>query len=251
MTARLVPLATLVVVVDHRSTNSVFDPVAAPSTYAETVARLGTAIRIGILEAGTRLPPERELAQQLGISRSTLRQGLAALTETGHLVAVRGRTGGTFVAADPPLASAEPYPLERCRALLDWRMALELGTVQLTAERGANGARALLSEAADTFGEHADVGDWAAFRRADAIFHLRLAEASSSDRLVVEMTRLQGELSDLFERLEPPVSSLAASDAEHRRVVEALLGGDAGGARDAMREHLTATERVLGDLGLS
>ncbi len=239
------------VVVVHASTSSVFDPVAAPSTCAETVGRLGTAIRIGILGPGTRLPPERELAEQLGISRSTLRQSLATLTETGHLVAVRGRTGGTFVAAEPPLASAKPYPLEHCRALLDWRMALELGTVQLAAERVTNGARARLSAAADAFGEQADAGDWAAFRRADAIFHLRLAEATASDRLVVAMTRVQGELSDLFDRLAPPVSALAGSDDEHRRVVEALVRGDAGGARDALREHLTATERVLAGLGLS
>jgi DNA-binding FadR family transcriptional regulator len=117
---------------------SVFSPVAAPSTYEHTVERLGTAIRIGILPPGTRLPPERELAEQLGISRSTLRQALATLTESGHLRALRGRSGGTFVAETPPAASTTPFPLERTRAVLDWRMTLELGTVQLAADRATD-----------------------------------------------------------------------------------------------------------------
>src|SRR5215218_6696718 len=105
---------------------SVFEPVAPQSTYEETVARLGTAIRLGVLAPGTRLPAERDLADQLGISRSTLRQALATLTETGHLTAVRGRAGGTFVASAPPLASGVSVPVERWRQLLDWRVVLEV-----------------------------------------------------------------------------------------------------------------------------
>ena len=50
---------------------AVFDKVQPPTTFEETVERLGTAIRLGLLPPGTRLPPERELAEQLGISRST------------------------------------------------------------------------------------------------------------------------------------------------------------------------------------
>src|SRR3954465_4764739 len=115
------------------SWTTVFEPVDASSTYEETVTRLGTAIRIGVLGAGSRLPPERELAEQLGISRSTLRQALATLTATGHLSAGRGRPGGGVVRVGPTLASASPVPRERWQALLDWRIALELGIVQLAA----------------------------------------------------------------------------------------------------------------------
>src|SRR5829696_1160829 len=78
--------------------DAVFKPVQAPTTFEETVERLGTAIRLGLLPPGTRLPSERELAEELRISRSTLRQALTTLVQSGHLVALRGRSGGTFVA---------------------------------------------------------------------------------------------------------------------------------------------------------
>src|SRR5881398_2242082 len=87
---------------------AVFEPVAPPTTFEETVERLGTAIRLGILGPGLRLPPERELAEQLGISRSTLRQAITTLVQSGHLQSVRGRGGGTFVVAEPPLAAGAP-----------------------------------------------------------------------------------------------------------------------------------------------
>src|SRR5919106_480853 len=92
--------------------DAVFKPVEPPTTFEETVERLGTAIRLGLLAPGTRLPAERDLADQLQISRSTLRHALTTLVQSGHLISVRGRSGGTFVAESPPLtergAGTEP-----------------------------------------------------------------------------------------------------------------------------------------------
>src|ERR671925_63765 len=90
----------------ERSTalEAIFKPVQPPTTFEETVERLGTAIRLGLLVPGSRLPPERDLAGQLRISRSTLRQALTTLVQSGHLVSLRGRAGGTFVAEAPPLS---------------------------------------------------------------------------------------------------------------------------------------------------
>jgi GntR family transcriptional regulator, transcriptional repressor for pyruvate dehydrogenase complex len=101
--------------------DAVFKPVQPPTTFEETVERLGTAIRLGLLPPGTRLPSERELADMLSISRSTLRQALTTLVQSGHLVAQRGRAGGTFVVEKPPLGQeSEALPLrEEARAVLD------------------------------------------------------------------------------------------------------------------------------------
>ncbi len=222
--------------------STIYAPVAAPSTYDHTLERLGTAIRIGLLVPGDRLPPERELADHLGISRSTLRQALATLTESGHLIAVRGRAGGTFVAEAPPVASSAPYPLEHSRAMLDWRTALELGTVQLAAERATPDQRAALANAAAT---RSNGEDWATFRRWDAAFHVLVAEAANSRRVVAATVRVQGEMSDLLTFLAPEPSGRAAVAEQHRQVAQAVARGDAQGAREAMRCHLESTAQLL------
>ncbi len=87
------------------SLDAVFAPVRSQTAFEETVERLGTAIKLGLLPAGARLPAERELCSMLGIARSTLRQALVALGQSGHLHAVRGRGGGhvrgRLTSADP------------------------------------------------------------------------------------------------------------------------------------------------------
>jgi GntR family transcriptional repressor for pyruvate dehydrogenase complex len=78
---RAAPPATAVTPADE----TLFAPVRSQTAFEETVDRLGTAIKLGLLAPGTRLPPERELCAMLGISRSTLRQALTALAESGPL----------------------------------------------------------------------------------------------------------------------------------------------------------------------
>src|SRR6185436_16579924 len=95
---RLGTVPRLRATVTGHATDPVFAPVRSQTAFEETMERLGTAIKLGLLEPGERLPAERELCRQLGISRSTLRQALTALVQSGHLRATRGRSGGTFVA---------------------------------------------------------------------------------------------------------------------------------------------------------
>ena len=127
----------------------VFAPVRSQTAFEETVERLGTAIRLGLLPPGTRLPAERELCARLGIARSTLRQALTALGHSGHLRAVRGRGGGTFV-ADPQPAAEPPSAelLAGWREMCDRRLAVELGVAVLAAERASEEALDALDELA-------------------------------------------------------------------------------------------------------
>ena len=224
---------------------AVFEPVQAVTTFEETVERLGTAIRLGLLGPGAQLPPERELADQLGISRSTLRQALTALTQSGHLVAVRGRSGGWFVADPLPRPEAEPVELAAWRELLDYRVAVELGVVVLAAERASAGDLARLGRHVESMHE---VGDFAVFRQADVFFHLGLAEAAGSSRLVAAMTEVQGAMSELIGHIAHPPEVLERSNAQHAKLVALLAQGDAGRAARLMREHLHGTESVLAGL---
>src|SRR5690242_6275732 len=113
--------------------NAIFAEVRSTTAFEETLERLGTAIKLGLLEPGTRLPAERELCEQLGIARSTLRQALTALVQSGHLHALRGRGGGTFVAEAPPSAPPDPVVLANWRDACDQRLAVELGVAVLAA----------------------------------------------------------------------------------------------------------------------
>ena len=224
---------------------AVFEPDQAVSTFEETVERLGTAIRLGLLGPGAQLPPERELADQLGISRSTLRQALTALTQSGHLVAVRGRSGGWFVADPLPRPEAEPVELAAWRELLDYRVAVEVGVVVLAAERASAGDLARLERHVESMHE---VGDFAVFRQADVFFHLGLAEAAGSSRLVAAMTEVQGAMSELIGHIAHPPEVLERSNAQHAKLVALLAQGDAGRAARLIRDHLHGTESVLAGL---
>jgi GntR family transcriptional regulator, transcriptional repressor for pyruvate dehydrogenase complex len=229
--------------------DAVFKPVQPPTTFEETVERLGTAIRLGLLPPGTRLPSERELADELSISRSTLRQALTTLVQSGHLVALRGRSGGTFVADKPPLARERAgTPLgEEARAVLDYRVVVETGATVLAAERA--GAEDL--DQLDLFTEHmsATPGEsFEVYRRADVRFHIGLAEACHSPRLVVAMTEVQGQMSDLIQRIAHPDEVLTRSNEQHKRLVTLLRRRDMGRAVRLMRDHCEGTEHILAAL---
>src|SRR5947207_14409517 len=142
---------------------AIFERVQPPTTFEETVERLGTAIKVGLLPPGSRLPPERELAEQLRISRSTLRQALTTLVQSGHLVALRGRGGGTFVTERPPLADADVMPLGAdAWAVLDYRVAIETGAALLAGER----AKADDPDRLDVLvGRMTEVNDFDVYRR--------------------------------------------------------------------------------------
>jgi DNA-binding FadR family transcriptional regulator len=222
---------------------AVFEPVQTATTFEETVERLGTAIRIGLLAPGVRLPPERDLADQLGIARSTLRQALTALTESGHLIAQRGRGGGTFVAEAPPIATR--VELGDWRDMLDFRIAVEVGAVVLAAERIGEPGLARLREHIEVMRSPTP---FATYRRADVFFHLGVAEATGSPRLVAAMTDLQGKMSELIAHIAHPVPVLEKSNAQHAQLVALLERRDAWAAAQLIREHLEGTEKVLAGL---
>ena len=224
---------------------SVFEKVSPPTTFEETVERLGTAIRLGLLSPGTRLPPERELAEQLGISRSTLRQALTTLVQSGHLKSLRGRSGGTFVSEAPPLSSGGGTLRSDWREILDQRVAVECGAALLAAERGQEQVFARMDELIDEMDERPDFD---AYRRADVRWHIGLAEATGTARLVSEMTEVQGQMSELIALIAHPDTVLGHSNAEHRRMLACLREGDGIGAVKILRGHLLGTEHIIAGL---
>ncbi len=226
---------------------AVFMPVQPASTFEETVERLGSAIRAGLLSPGAKLPPERELAKQLRISRSTLRQALTALVQSGHLVSQRGRTGGTFVAERPPLTEPDTEPLDQgAWAVLDYRLAIESGAVLLAAERGSAEQLDRLDELVAKMDD--ELEDFEEFRRTDIRFHIGIAEAAQSPRLLSAMTDAQSQMSALIALIAHPPEVLTRSNEQHAQLVKALRKGDGPRAVREMREHTEGTEHILAGL---
>jgi DNA-binding FadR family transcriptional regulator len=225
----------------------VFAPVRSQTAFEETLERLGTAIKLGLLEPGARLPPERDLCAQLGISRSTLRQALTALVQSGHLRAVRGRRGGTFVAERPPPAP-EPSPqlLTSWREVCDMRLAAELGAAVLACERAQPEQVEVLESLVQAMGERLD--DFPAYRQADVRLHIGLAEATGTAALVNAVTEAQGSMTDVISHIAHPPEVLAWSNAQHERLLAAVRRRDATLAAKLITEHLNGTVHVLSGL---
>jgi DNA-binding FadR family transcriptional regulator len=223
--------------------DAVFQPIEPPTTLEETVSRLGTAVRIGLLTPGTRLPAERDLAERLRISRSTLRQALTSLAASGHLRAIRGRTGGTFVVDEPPLVRrTSPPHADQVRALTEYRLAIETGATLLAVERAGPDELELLDV---QVGRMAAATAFHDYRRADLRFHIALAEAACSPRLVSAMMEIQGRVSELISRFPPTAEALELSNEQHRSITALIRDGDGLGAVAEMRRHIEATERIL------
>ena len=227
--------------------DAVFAPVRSYTAFEETVDRLATAIKLGLLAPGSRLPAERQLCARLGIARSTLRQALTALSQSGHVFAVRGRRGGTFVSdpqppADPPSAQM----LAQWRQTCDQRLAVELGVAVLAAERADGEDIRALEEVAAVLEDSLE--DFAAYRQADVRLHVGLAEATRSPRLIQAATEVQGAMTDLIAYIAHPPQVLASSNDQHRRLLAAVAEGDSMVALRTMAEHLQGTEHVLAGL---
>jgi DNA-binding FadR family transcriptional regulator len=226
---------------------AVFAPVRSHTAFEETVDRLGTAISLGLLAPGSRLPAERELCGRLGISRSTLRQALTALTQSGHVFATRGRAGGTFVSDPlPPSDPPSPEMLGRWREICDERLAVELGVALLAAERVEPDTMQALEELSAAL--DGVLQDFSAYRQADVRLHVCLAEATGSPPLLRAMTDVQGAMTELLAHIAHPPEVLASSNAQHRRLLGAIRERDAERAVAVMAEHLQGTEHVLAGL---
>ncbi len=229
------------------SLESVFAPVHPRSAFEETVNRLGTAIKLGLLPAGERLPAERELCQRLGIARSTLRQALSTLGDSGYLLAVRGRGGGTFVVDEPPRSvDRDEVTLSTWREICDERLVVEIGVAVLAADRATPEQLAALGELVLALDRC--IGDFPAYRQLDVRFHVGLAEATGSQRLVAQMTRCQGAMSDLIHHIPHPPQVLSHANAQHGRLLAAIRAHDVGATVQTVTDHLRGTELILAGL---
>lgn len=228
---------------------SALRPVRGHHAFESCVEQLATAIRLGLFALGTSLPPERELATRLGVSRATLREAMAALRAAGLVETRRGRGGGTFVTLEPRTPSARAAARiseDRRRDWLDaleFRRVVEPGAAYLAARAELSGVRREQLERA-----HAEVAAArrpAEHRQADSRFHLTLASLTGSPRVVEAVTTVQGTLHEMLLAIPVLETNIAHSDRQHAALVRAVVAGRPDQARAAMEEHCDDTAALL------
>lgn len=224
--------------------DAVLRPIAT-NAFESTVEQLAQSIRLGVFRAGEMLPPERALAERLGVGRGTVREAIAALRESGLVETRRGRGGGTLVTGTPFGATSEgdaPSSQEVADAL-DFRRVVEPGAAWLAAQRDLSAAqRQGLSQA---LAEVTEAPEGEAHRTADSRLHLTIASVCGSPMLLDAVTQAQSATDALLRRIPVLPRNIAHSHQQHQAIVRAVLAGDAARARAAMEEHVDGTSALL------
>lgn len=230
--------------------DDIFTSVHSANPLEEAMERIVGAIKARLLSPGDRLPAERELAVQLGVSRSTLRVALQNLVQAGWLEVRRGRSGGAFVARWPLMPGPRRLPevLTRYReglpALLDYRRAVESAAAAFAAERASTDELAELETLTGAIDGHER--DFEAYRAGDARFHIGIARAAHSPRLLEAVTEVQAAMTEVLDAIiYHSVEVLGHSTDYHWRILDAIRTHDSEGARRSMLDHVMATENVI------
>lgn len=235
--------------VDRLVQRTVFTPVRGAGAVAETVARLGEAIGLGLLKPGDRLPSETQLASALGISAVSLRSALVVLRSAGLIETRRGRGGGTFItpgAAEAVLPAAEAPDAQQIEDLATERAVVEGGAAALAAERATAEQCALLESIVEGMVGLQPFDQWA---ERDALLHLVIGDASGSPRLVARIADLRAEAYRISRLMPTTAEVLAIADREHGEIVRAIVARKPARARSLMEAHVRGTARLQTGLG--
>lgn len=223
---------------------SMLRPVRSGNAFEETIEHLLQTIKLGLFAPAEKLPPERELAEQLGVSRATLRDALGELQRAGYLEVQRGRYGGTHVSGTSVRAQPDMRPLvpAEVQDVLLFREVIEPAASGLAAKSDLSAAArghlgACLSEVRGAPDEH--------YRPRDARFHIAIAELTGSPSLVGAVAETRARLNELLDRIPFLGTNLEHSNEQHAQIVDAILRGDSTAAEQATREHLDGTAALL------
>lgn len=204
------------------------------------VLHLEQLITKGDLKPGDRLPAERELARQVGVSRPSVRAGLRSLAAIGVVESRHG--AGTFITAGPPRLSSGPLSLMAALhgftrdEMFEARRVLEVGAAGLAAEHAKGDSLAMMSE--EIAGMFASLDDPQAFLVHDVRFHRAVAAASGNPVLAALVEMVSALVYERRRRTVERARDLKESADMHRRIYTAVRDKDVERARREMSAHL-------------
>ncbi|HEX3100956.1 MAG TPA: FadR/GntR family transcriptional regulator [Pyrinomonadaceae bacterium] len=218
------------------------------TTAEEVVERLRRMIHSGELSPGDRLPPERDLAKVLGVSRPTLRAGIRSLATVGILQSRQG--AGTFVVEKGESPTLDGSPLRMLSALhgftsdemFEARLALEMSIAGLAAERATSEQMTLMAE--EITGMYASLTDPEQYLVHDMQFHQTIAAASNNRILTSLMNMVATILFDSRSKTVKRAKDLKQSAEQHHNIYRAMRERDSEAARRAMHDHLIETQKA-------
>jgi DNA-binding FadR family transcriptional regulator len=226
---------------------AVLRPVRGGNAFEETVERLLQVIKLGMVTE--KLPAERELATQLGISRVTLREAIRALQEEGYLDVRRGRYGGAFVTYAPPppgqgdlRRAVNDMGIDDLADALTFRMAVDCGAAQVLATAELSQAQQSTLRGRLREVNSANPDD---YRRLDTAFHLSIAEMTGSPLLAATCADARLRVTDLLNAIPVLQRNIEHAAIQHEAIVAAVLNRDPDAARRAVAEHLEGTAALL------
>ncbi len=200
--------------------------------------RIGMAISLGLLRPGERLPDQDDVALGLSVSPITARRALASLAEQGVVVRRRGRSGGTFVADNPPQSvlaelAASPAESRAVSQLVDRRLLFECAVTHYASVNATDGQ---LDELERLTRDMAQSTDWSGYHQADELFHQLVGTASGLGTAVAAYHQTLAELYAYF--IPYPIERLHASNCDHIALVEAFRARDSNEAVEVARKHV-------------
>ena len=195
------------------------------------------------LQEGDRLPPERQLAKQLGVSRVPLREALFSLERSGLLNIKRGAGGGVFVSEPRVEPYAEFFSLmlqlgkASVQDLTEARLFLEPNVAKLAAERASAEDLEKIKQTITEYEERVDREVPRSLE--DMHFHIRVAEASKNMVMNLTIRGLMSMLYDSVSDLQFPIEDRRKSIFTHKRIFEAIKASDPEEAFHVMTKHVS------------
>ena len=194
---------------------------------------LREAIRTGVLEPGERLM-EVQLADELGISRTPVREAIRKLEQEGYVIMMPRR--GTYVS---------DVSVSDIKEIFEIRSALESLATGLAARRIEPTELEYLKKLLTEIERHIDNNDIEKIVETDIRFHGVLYQVSRNERLVGIIQNLKEQLARFRTLSMSYPGRLLETLEEHRDMVEAIAEGDASAARDAAERHMEHAEETL------
>lgn len=214
----------------------------------QVVNHIRSLIEDGTLKPGDKIPPEREFAQSLKVSRASLRTGIGYMAAMGVMKVRHGV--GTFVVDGPPEFGKASFSLMgalhgfQSWQMFETRVVLETNLAALAAERGKEEHYTALSEeVAEVFANIENPGE---FLIHDVLFHRIVAQASGNPILAALMETITSALYDKRRKTVERSIDLRASAEMHRKIYRAIRARDGAEARKLMEQHLRMAETAQG-----